>query len=105
MPPLSQSVDPPRYFPRGTVATYVVFYGPVGSTFTGATVDGKPVRGTVVERLGRGAVKIAVENLPTQTRTITATFTGETGVYGALEVQHTPMVRPVGIELDAEGCE
>ncbi len=105
VPPLSQSVDPPRYFPLGTVATYVVFYGPVGSTFTGATVDGKPVRGTVVEHLGRGAVKIAVENLPNQTRTITATFAGEAGAYGALEVQHTPMVRPVGVELDAQGCE
>lgn len=105
VPPLSQSVDPPRYFPRGTVASYVVFYGPVGSTFTGASVDGEPVRGTVVEHLGRGAVKIAVRNLPAQTRTITATFTGEAGAYGPLEVQHTPMVRPVGVELDAEGCE
>jgi len=105
VPALSQSVDPPRYFHRGHVATYLVFYGPVGSTFTGATVDGEPVRGTVAEHLGRGAVKIAVENAPTQTHTVAATFTGAEGEYGPLELQHTPMVRPVGVELTAEGCE
>ncbi|MEJ1921925.1 DUF4012 domain-containing protein [Microbacterium sp. KHB019] len=98
-------VDPPLYFNRGTVATYLVFYGPVGSTFTGATVDGEPVRGTVAEHLGRGAVKIAVENAPTQTHTVVATFAGAEGEYGPLELQHTPMVRPVGVELTAEGCE
>jgi hypothetical protein len=98
-------VDPPLFFKRGTVATYLVFYGPVGSTFTGATVDGKPVRGTVAEHLGRGAVKIAVQNLPAQTHTVVATFAGAAGEYGPFDLQHTPMVRPVGVELMSEGCE
>ncbi|MCK3769748.1 DUF4012 domain-containing protein [Microbacterium aerolatum] len=105
VPGLSMSVDPPRFFQRGDVATYLVFYGPAGSTFTGATVDGKRVHGTVAEHLGRGAVKVAVRNGPTQTHTVTATFTGAEGPYGAFDLRHTPMVRPVGVQLTAEGCE
>ncbi|WP_144795929.1 hypothetical protein [Microbacterium paludicola] len=105
VPGLSMSVDPPRFFQRGDVATYLVFYGPAGSTFTGATVDGKRVHGTVADHLGRGAVKVAVRNVPTQTHTVTATFTGAEGPYGAFDLRHTPMVRPVGVQLTAEGCE
>lgn len=103
-PNLPYHVAPARFFAKGTVATYLVFYGPVGSTFTGATVDGQPVEVGGVQHLGRGAVKIAVENLPGQTHTVEATFAGAPGEYGPLDIQHTPMVRTVGEQLTAEGC-
>ncbi|MDQ0644614.1 DUF4012 domain-containing protein [Microbacterium murale] len=103
-PELPRPIAPGNYFTKGTVATYLVFYGPVGSTFTGATVDGQPVEVGGVQHLGRGAVKIAVENLPAQTHTVEATFTGAAGEYGPLDIQHTPMVRTVSEQLTAEGC-
>src|SRR5690606_13042065 len=97
-------IAPAQYFEKGTVATYLVFYGPVGSTFTGATVDGQAVTASGVQHLGRGAVKVAVETLPAQTHTVEATFTGAAGEYGPLDIQHTPMVREVSEQLTAEGC-
>ncbi|MGV2982221.1 DUF4012 domain-containing protein [Microbacterium sp. AGC85] len=103
-PDLPLSVAPGRFFDKGTVATYLVFYGPVGSTFTGATIDGQAVTASGVQHLGRGAVKIAVENLPAQTHTVVAAFTGAAGEYGPLDIQHTPMVRDVSEQLTAEGC-
>lgn len=103
-PLLAPSIAPARFFERGTVATYLVFYGPVGSTFAGATVDGKPVEAKGVQHLGRGAVKVAVKNLPGQTHTVAAEFTGVAGAYGEFDIQHTPMVRPVDKQVVAPGC-
>ncbi|MEW1961054.1 DUF4012 domain-containing protein [Microbacterium sp. NPDC077644] len=104
-PNLPYHIAPARFFERGTVATYLVFYGPVGSTFAGAAVDGKSIDAKGVQHLGRGAVKIAVKNLPGQTHTVTAEFTGVAGEYGEFDIQHTPMVRPVNQEVSAEGCD
>ncbi len=104
-PNLPYPIAPAKYFTRGTVATYLVFYGPVGSTFTGATVDGQPVQVDGVQHLGRGAVKIAVENPPGQTHTVEASFTGTPGEYGTFDIQHTPMVRTVGEQLTLQGCD
>ena len=39
---LASYISPARFFPKGVIATELVLYGPVGSTFTGATVDGAP---------------------------------------------------------------
>lgn len=103
-PGLPYHIAPGIFFDRGTVATYLVFYGPVGSTLTGVTVDGAPVEASGVQHLGRGAVKVAVENLPAETHTVVAQFAGAEGEYGELDIQHTPMVRPVGEKLTAEGC-
>jgi len=104
-PNLPYHIAPARFFERGTVATYLVFYGPVGSTFSSATVDGKSVDAKGVQHLGRGAVKIAVKNLPGQTHTVTAEFTGVAGEYGEFDIQHTPMVRAVGEKLSSPDCE
>jgi len=104
VPGLPWYIDPPLYFARGTVATDLVFYGPVGSTFAGATVDGKPVDGVSAEHLDRGAVRIFLKNRAEQAHTVVVTFTSPAGDYGTFELQHTPMVHPVGVELTAEGC-
>lgn len=101
---LPRAIHTTKYFPRGQVATDLVFYGPVGSTLTEVTVDGKPTPVSGVQHLGRGAVKVAVINDPSQTHTVVATFSAPAGDYGPLDLQHTPMVRPVGQQLTAEGC-
>ncbi|WP_180969070.1 DUF4012 domain-containing protein [Microbacterium aurantiacum] len=103
-PDLPRHIAPGRYFPKGHVATDLVFYGPVGSTFTGITVDGQPAGVGGVQHLGRGAVKVPVLNEPGQTHTVVATFAGAPGEYGPLDIRHTPMVRPVGETLTSEGC-
>ncbi|WP_404435834.1 DUF4012 domain-containing protein [Microbacterium aerolatum] len=104
-PDLPYYIAPARYFDKGTVATDLVFYGPVGSALTSVTVDGQAAKVSGVQHLGRGAVKVAVENAPAQTHTVTAVFTGEPGSYGTFDLQHTPMVRTVGEQLTSEGCE
>ncbi|MEJ1921954.1 DUF4012 domain-containing protein [Microbacterium sp. KHB019] len=104
-PHLPYHIAPGIYFDRGTVATYLVFYGPVGSTFASATIDGEPASVTGVQHLGRGAVKVAVENVPSQTHTVTAEFAGTTGEYGPFVIQHTPMVRKVSQDVTSPGCD
>lgn len=102
---LSNYISPGRYFPKGTISTDVVLYGPVGAAFASASVDGQPVAATPVEHLGRPAVKINIINDPATTHTVSATFTGVAGeTYGPLEVWHTPMVRDTPITIDAPGC-
>lgn len=104
-PDLPFYIAPARYFDKGTVATHLVFYGPVGSTLAGVTIDGQAAQVTGVQHLGRGAVKVSVENIPAQTHTVVAEFAGTAGEYGELDIQHTPMVRPVSERLTAEGCD
>lgn len=103
-PQLPYPIAPAQFFEKGHVATYLVFYGPVGSTFAGATIDGQAVGASGVQHLGRGAVKIAIENAPSETHTVTAEFAGTPGQYGELDIQHTPMVRAVSEHLTTEGC-
>ncbi len=102
---LPRYISPGRFFPKGVTSTDLVLYGPVGSTFASAAVDGNPVGATPVEHLGRPAVKINVENQPATSHTVTATFTGTAGAeYGPLQVWHTPMVRDTPVTIDAPGC-
>ncbi len=102
---LAKYIAPGRFFARGDIATDLVLYGPVGSTFVSATVDGGEVGVTALPHLGRPAVKINVLNTPGQTHAVSATFTGAAGEYGPLEVRHTPLVRTSSITIDAPGCE
>lgn len=102
---LADYISPARFFPKGVTSTDLVLYGPVGSTFASASVDGAPVEATPVEHLGRPAVKINVENQPASSHTVTVTFTGTPGgEYGPLQVWHTPMVRDTPVTIDAPGC-
>lgn len=102
---LATYISPARFFPKGVISTDLVLYGPVGSTFVSASVDGAAAAATPVEHLGRPAVKINVLNDPASTHTVTATFTGPAGDhYGPVEVWHTPMVRDTPVTIDAPGC-
>lgn len=102
---LADYISPARFFPKGVISTDLVLYGPVGSTFASATVDGAPVEATAVEHLGRPAVKVNVENEPASSHTVSATFTGVADAgYGPLEAWYTPMVRETPVTIDAPGC-
>lgn len=101
---LPKAIHTTRFFPRGHVATDLVFYGPVGSTLKSVTIDGKAVKASSLQHLGRSAVKVPVHNPPGQKHTVVAEFTGAAGEYGPLEVRHTPMVRPVPVDAQAPGC-
>lgn len=102
---LAEYIAPGRFFAKGEIATELVVYGPVGSTFQSAKLDGAPAAVTPLTHLGRPAVKILVRNTPASTHTVTAVFTGAAdAAYGPLEVWHTPMVRPANVTVDAPGC-
>ncbi|MEI5583399.1 MULTISPECIES: DUF4012 domain-containing protein [unclassified Agromyces] len=103
---LAEYIATGKYFPKGDISTDLVLYGPVGSTFQSAKLDGAPAAVTPVTHLGRPAVKINVRNVPASTHTFSAIFTGAADTaYGPLEVWHTPMVRPANVSLDAPGCD
>jgi hypothetical protein len=102
---LAEYISPGRFFPKGEIATDLVLYGPVGSTFQSAKLDGAPAAVTPLTHLDRPAVKITVRNPPGSTHAVTAVFTGQAdAAYGPLEVWHTPMVRPANVTIDAPGC-
>ena len=102
---LPQYVSTARYFPRGIKSTNLVFYGPVGSTFVSAKLDGQdfvPQAGT--NDLGRQAVLINFENEPATTHTVEVTFSSPPGAYGPVGVRTTPMLRDVPTTIDTPGC-
>lgn len=105
VPELPTYVSPARFFPKGVVSTDLVLYGPVGSSFVSASVDGNEVAVSPIEHLGRPAVKVNVENRPESSHTVVATFSGSAGAgYGPVQVWHTPMVRDTPVEVDTPGC-
>lgn len=103
---LPQYVSTGRYFPKGLKSTNLVVYGPVGSSYVSAKVDGEdfvPQSGT--NDLGRAAVLINFESEPSSTHTIEVTFSAPAdGEYGPLAIRHTPMIEKVPTEIDAPGC-
>ena len=101
---LAEYISPARFFAKGVIATELVLYGPVGSTFTGATVDGAPSVATALPHLDRPAVKVSILNPPGASHTVVANFTGAAGEYGPLEVWHTPMVQPTDVTVATPGC-
>lgn len=102
---LPYSIAPGRYYPKGDVATNLVFYGPVGASGVGASVDGIEVSPETFVHLGRTAVKIPVYNTPGQMHVVEVEFAGMDESYGPLEVRHTPMARATAVDVDQPGCE
>jgi len=103
---LPEYVSTGRYYPRGVKSTNLVFYGPVGSTFVSAKVDGQdfiPQAGT--NDLSRQAVLINFESDPATTHTVQVTFSAPAGEYGPLGVRTTPMLKDVSVAIDRSKCE
>lgn len=99
-------VSTARYFPKGVKSTNLVFYGPAGSTFISAKLDGQdfvPQAGTT--DLGRQAVLVNFESEPASTHTVEVTFSAPADQkYGPLGVRTTPMIKQVPVDIDAPGC-
>jgi hypothetical protein len=94
-----------RYFEKGLKSTNLVFYGPVGSTFVSAKLDGAdfvPQAGT--NDLGRQAVLINFESQPSSTHTVEVTFSAPPGTYGPVDVRTTPMIKDVPVSIDEPSC-
>ncbi|MGO3650322.1 DUF4012 domain-containing protein [Agrococcus casei] len=95
-----------RYFPKGVKSTNLVFYGPAGSTFVSAKLDGQefaPQAG--VNDLGRQAVLINFESEPSTSHTVEVTFSAAADQkYGPLRVRSTPMIKDVPVANDSAHC-
>lgn len=93
------------YFEPGTVSTYVVIYGPVGSSLTHIDLDGSPATVLALgEHLNRPAVKVEVINMFESTHDLAFSFAGA-GTTGPIDVWHTPMTRPTDVDLSGSCSE
>ncbi|GGO66255.1 hypothetical protein GCM10010910_25300 [Microbacterium nanhaiense] len=98
-------VSTARYFPKGQKSTNLVFYGPVGSTYVSAKIDGQdfvPQAGT--NDLGRQAVLINFLSDPASTHKIEVTFSAPPANYGPIDVRTTPMIKGVPVNVESPGC-
>lgn len=85
--------------------TEVFVYGPPGTTFASATVDGAsvtPVRTDIVD-LGRPVAKFETFLKPGERASVEAVFTGD-GTFGPLDVWVTPMINPTEVAVSGVPC-
>ena len=80
--------------------------GPQGTTVDSVSVDGRLVSDVRhdLDDLGSPCAVCTIDLVPTESGTVTATFVGEDGEYGPLEVRSTPMVNETDVETSGEGC-
>ena len=92
------------YFPAPDISSYVVLYGPVGTTLSSVTMDGQPaVVSSAGQHLGRPAVKVHVMSHLTSVHTIDVRFEGLGAEHGPLDVWTTPMSRATPVDV-APAC-
>ena len=92
------------YYPLGDISSYVVLYGPVGSTFASVEIDGQAATPLAVgQHLGRPAVKVEVLNHYVSEHVIDVRFTDVSAGGEDLEVWHTPMTRETPVTLTSCG--
>ncbi len=92
------------YFPAPDISSYVVLYGPVGTTLAGVTMDGQPaVVSSAGQHLGRPAVKVHVMSHLSSVHTIDVRFEGLGAEHGPLDVWSTPMSRATPVAV-APAC-
>lgn len=101
---LVKYVDGARHYPKGTIGTDIQFYGPSGSRFLKATIDGTDVEITNGEHLGRPVGRMWVVNGLQQAHTLTMTFEGAPEDGGEVSLVHTPMVNPVRTSVTETAC-
>lgn len=82
--------------------TEVFVYGPPGTTFLDATVEGSEVRPirTDINDLGRPVAAFETYLAPGASATVTARFTGQ-GSFAPLALRSTPMVRATAVTIGA----
>ncbi|MFA4897224.1 DUF4012 domain-containing protein [Microbacterium sp.] len=90
-----------QYFTPGDISTYVVLYGPIGTSVTDVTIDGAPAQILASgSHLGRPAVKVEIFNSLVSSHTIAVNFDGLGTDSGVVDVWHTPMVHETSVALD-----
>lgn len=86
--------------------TQVDVYGPPGTSVESTAVDGRQVelRSDNVDDLGRPVASFWTYLSPGESAEVTATFSGDDGDYGALDVRTTPMIQPTDVTTESAGC-
>lgn len=81
--------------------TEVFVYGPPGTSFVSAEVEGADVRPLVTDvvDLGRPVVKFETFLRPSEKAVVTAQFAGD-GAFGPLEARVTPMIKATKVTVD-----
>lgn len=97
-------VDGGRHYEKGTIGTDLQFYGPSGSTFVGAALDGVDVAITTGEHLGRPVGRMWVVNPPQFVHTLAVQFQGTADDGDDVAIVHTPMVNPVDTTVVEVPC-
>lgn len=100
---LVKYVNSGRYYPKGTIGTDIQFYGPSGSNFVKAAIDGVDVEITHGEHLGRPVGRMWVVNGLQDSHTLTVTFEGGAGGE-ELSLVHTPLINPVRTSVSEAPC-
>lgn len=101
---LVRYVDGARHYAKGTIGTDMQFYGPSGSTFVGAALDGQDVSITTAEHLGRPVGRMWVVNPPQFVHTLAVQFQGTADDGTDVDIVHTPMVNPVSTSVVEVPC-
>ncbi|WP_309068443.1 DUF4012 domain-containing protein [Microbacterium sp.] len=86
--------------------TAVYVYGPPGTQVESVSVNGRDVqvmRDDIVD-LERPVAWFHTYLKPSEKARVTATFSGEDGEYGPLEVRSTPMINETEVTTASEGC-
>ncbi len=93
-----------RHYPKGTIGTDLQFYGPSGSSFVSAALDGVDVSITTGEHLGRPVGRMWVVNPPQAVHTLAVRFQGSPDDGENTSIVHTPMVNPVDTSVVDVPC-
>ncbi|MEF2977765.1 DUF4012 domain-containing protein [Subtercola sp. YIM 133946] len=89
-------------------STEVYIYGPVGGTLASSAVGDTSVDASVrsgATDLDRPVARYLVDLAPGETNTVTATFSGAPGDYGAPVLTGTPMINATTTQVTAPGCK
>ncbi|WP_136044430.1 DUF4012 domain-containing protein [Microbacterium sp. K41] len=91
-------------YPAGEISSYVVIYGPQGSSLQSLTLDGQPVDAVSTgEHLGRPAYKVEILHDFTASHVLSFSFAAAGAPGASVDVWHTPMTRETPVST-AEGC-
>ncbi|MDM4761503.1 DUF4012 domain-containing protein [Galbitalea sp. SE-J8] len=101
---LPRYVNTGRRFPKGTIGTDIMFYGPVGAKLVSAWYDGTSIAASSIDHLGRPAIRLNIINKPGQSHIMSVVFAGGSAPEGELVVDHTPMVRDTPVAIEHATC-
>ena len=90
------------------ISTEVYVYGPVGAVITASQVGNTSVKTEIrsgASDMGRPVARFLIDVAPGETNTLTVTFTGAAGSYGAPAQATTPMLNATKTGITAEGCK